>query len=213
VSHLPINEHNFLTFGALVCAGLAAVLLVGYLIRRPPLTGMTRVGLLFGLGVFPIAAAIGANVQGYKATQHREFCASCHVMGPHFNDAMDPNSKGLAAIHTRNPYFGHDSCYTCHADYGMFGTVMTKLGGMRHVYLYVKEFRKMSLDEARDKVHLVKPYPNNNCMQCHTTKAPWWNKIPDHASARDAVLNDQIGCSSRGCHGFAHPITKKTDKP
>jgi nitrate/TMAO reductase-like tetraheme cytochrome c subunit len=209
VSHFPIDEHNFLSVVAILCAVAAAVLLVAYLIRRPSLEHRaTKLWLLAGLGVLPIGSAMSANVQGYKATQHREFCGSCHVMTPHASDAIDPRSNSLSAIHARNPFFGKDNCYTCHADYGMFGTFFTKLGGMRHVWLYATEFRSMSLDQAREKIHLRKPYPNNNCMQCHTTTAPAWSKLPDHASARQDVLAERIGCSSRGCHGFAHPLTK-----
>lgn len=205
---LPIHEHNLLSVVALVCAAAAAAILVWYLVRRPALEGGTKLWLLAGLGVLPIAAAASANVQGYKATQHRAFCGSCHVMGPHASDSEDPASKSLAAIHARNPFFGKDNCYTCHADYGAFGTVMTKIGGMRHVYLYLKDFHDMSLEEAKHKIHLVKPYPNGNCMQCHTTQAPRWSNVPDHASARAAVLSNEVSCASKGCHGVAHPLTK-----
>ncbi|MGZ5969934.1 MAG: NapC/NirT family cytochrome c [Polyangiales bacterium] len=209
---MPLDEHNILTFFAIACALASAAILVTYLVRRPALTGATKVMLLFGLGVLPIGAAMSANVQGYKATQHREFCASCHVMTPHAKDAEDPKSNSLAAIHARNAYFGKDNCYTCHADYGLFGTVYTKLGGMRHVWLYITEFRKVSLEEAKKSIHLLKPYPNGNCMQCHTTTAPRWSKIADHASAREAVIADKIACSSKGCHGVAHPLTKEQEK-
>lgn len=208
MKHLPVDEHNLLSVVALVCAAGAAAILLFYLVRRPALHRATKIMLLFGLGVLPIGAALGANVQGYKATQHREFCGSCHVMGPHAKDSEDPNSKSLAAIHARNPFFGKDNCYTCHADYGAFGTVMTKAGGMRHVWLYATEFRSMSLEEAKHKIHLVKPYQNANCMQCHTTTAPGWLRIPDHASARSMVVSNEVGCSSKGCHGVAHPTTK-----
>ncbi|MBK7400353.1 MAG: NapC/NirT family cytochrome c [Myxococcales bacterium] len=208
MKHLPVDEHNLLTVVALVCSAAAAAILPFYLLRRPALVRATKLWLLFGLGVLPIGAALGANVQGYKATQHREFCGSCHVMGPHAKDSEDPNSKSLAAIHARSPFFGKDNCYTCHADYGAFGTVMTKAGGMRHVYLYLTEFRKMDLEEAKHKIHLIKPFQNSNCMQCHTTNAPGWLRIPDHASAKSAVLTNEVGCSSKGCHGVAHPLTK-----
>lgn len=204
----PIDEHNILSVATLLCAGLATLLLIGYLVRRPPLTPMSKMLLLLSLGVLPLGAGLGANVAGYKATQHREFCGSCHVMIPHASDSEDPNSKSLAAIHARNKFFGKDNCYTCHADYGMFGTVVTKLGGMRHVYLYVTQFRNMSLEEAKKEIHLLKPFPNHNCMECHTTDAPGWNRIPDHASAKEDVIANRIGCSSRGCHGVAHPLTK-----
>ncbi len=211
MKHFPIDEHNLLSVAAVVCAALAAAILVVYLVRRPPREHRaTKLWLLMGLGVLPIAAATSANVQGYKATQHRAFCGSCHVMVPHASDSDDPKSNSLAAVHARNPYFGKDNCYTCHADYGMFGTFFSKLGGMRHVWFYATEFRTMSLEEAKHKIHLVKPYPNANCMQCHTTTAPGWNKLPDHASAKDAVIAEKVGCSSKGCHGVAHPLTKET---
>lgn len=212
-AHALIDEHNILTVGAVACAIGAAVILVVYLVRRPPLVLTTKLWLLLGLGVLPIGAALGANVQGYKATQHREFCASCHVMVPHARDSEDPKSTSLAALHARSPYFGGDNCYTCHADYGLFGTVYTKLGGMRHVWLYVTEYRNVSLEEAKKTIHLMKPYPNVNCMQCHTTTAPEWNKVPDHASAREDVVAGRIGCSSQGCHGYAHPVTKDRPMP
>ncbi len=209
MKHFPIDEHNLLSVAAVLCAAGAAAILIVYLVRRPPLDHKwTRLWLLMGLGVLPIASATSANVQGYKATQHRSFCGSCHVMIPHASDSEDPKSKSLAAIHARNPYFGKDNCYTCHADYGMFGTFFTKLGGMRHVWLYATEFRSMSLEEAKHKIHLMKPYPNVNCMQCHTTAAPGWNKLPDHASSKEDVIAGKIGCSSKGCHGVAHPLTK-----
>jgi hypothetical protein len=178
-----------------------------YLIRRPLLDGRTRYWLLFGLGVLPIGSAMSANVQGYETTKRRSFCASCHVMVPHASDAENPKSNSLAAIHARSPYFGGDNCYACHADYGLFGTVVTKWGGLRHVYLYVTEFRKMSLEQAKKEIHLRKPYPNSNCMQCHTTRAPSWNKVPDHASALDAVTSGAVSCASKGCHGAVHPLT------
>lgn len=206
--HPIVDEHNLLSILAIGCAVAAATILIVYLVRRPPLVASTKIWLGLGLGALPIGAALSANVQGYKATQHRAFCGSCHVMVPHAEDSEDPKSVSLAAIHARNPFFGKDNCYTCHADYGIFGTFFTKLGGMRHVWLYATEFHSMDLAEAKEKIHLLKPYPNQNCMQCHTTDAPLWNRIPDHASARQEVVDNRIGCSSPGCHGVAHPRTK-----
>ncbi|HEY8074405.1 MAG TPA: NapC/NirT family cytochrome c, partial [Labilithrix sp.] len=168
----------------------------------------TRVVLLLGLGVFPIAAAADANVQGYEETQAREFCGSCHVMGPYAEDSKDPSSKGLASRHARNPWFGAKSCYTCHADYGMYGTVLTKLGGMRHVWLYYTEFKDMPLDEAKQKIHIRKPFPNENCMQCHSTTLQGWSKSPEHRASLEDVRAGRVSCASAGCHGYGHPFSK-----
>lgn len=202
---LPTSPLSLL---ALVCAALAALLLVAFLVRRPPLDNVTRVVLLLGLGVFPIGAATSGNLEGFHATKQRSFCGSCHVMTPHSQDSENPSSPSLASRHARNKLFGAENCYVCHADYGMFGAVMTKVGGMRHVYEYFKDYRTMSLDEARVKIHLYAPYKNENCMQCHSTEGDLWNKVPDHRSSLQEVRAGRISCASGGCHGHAHPFSK-----
>jgi cytochrome c-type protein NapC len=163
---------------------------------------------LLGLGVFPIVAAAAGNIQGFEATKERKFCGSCHVMVPHASDSNDETSLSLASRHARNQLFGKENCYVCHADYGMFGTILTKLGGMRHVYLYVTEYRNVSLEEAKKTIHLIRPYPNENCMQCHSSKLTLWLQEPDHKSALGDVRSGRVSCASAGCHGFAHPFTK-----
>lgn len=190
----------------------AAAVLVVHLVRRPRLSGEhsanTKLWLLLGLGIFPMTTAGTANVAGFKATQSREFCGSCHVMEPHANDSEDPNSRSLAAIHARNEGFGGDNCYTCHKDYGMYGYVLTKMGGMRHVYLYLTQYHDMPLEEAKHDIRILRPLPNANCMHCHSTTAPKWSSVPDHASSLEAVRAGTMACASPGCHGYAHPMTK-----
>src|ERR1700689_4149792 len=95
----------------LACAALSAVILVGYLVIRPPLVRATKLGLLLGLGVFPIGAAFAGNVQGFEATKARTFCGSCHVMALHRADSDDRASGSLAARHGRNAMFGDENCY------------------------------------------------------------------------------------------------------
>jgi cytochrome c-type protein NapC len=194
---------------SLVCAAIATILLVTYLVVRPPLLATTKLWLLFALGVFPIGAAFAGNVQGFERTKERAFCGSCHVMTPHANDSNDPGSTSLASRHARNALFGDENCYMCHADYGMYGTVLTKLGGMRHVWKYYAEgYRAMSLAEAKEAIHLARPYPNENCMQCHGARGEVWLAVPDHKASLDDVRASRVSCASGGCHGFAHPFTK-----
>jgi cytochrome c-type protein NapC len=192
---------------ALTCiafAALSALLVIWYLAFRPPLTRLTKIALLFGIGVFPVGAAMTGNYVGFEATKARTFCGSCHVMKPYTQDSVDPRSTSLAARHARNALFGADNCYACHADYGMFGTVTTKLGGMRHVYEYVLHYRHMSLEEARTAIHIRHPFQNATCMQCHSTETPDWNAVRDHASLLDRVRSGAVSCASEGCHGPAH---------
>jgi cytochrome c-type protein NapC len=179
------------------------------LIRKPVLDLGVKLRLLLGLGVFPAIAAGSSTVVGMETTTHRSFCGSCHVMGAHFEDAADPNSQSLAARHSRNPFFGERSCYVCHADYGMYGYAMTKAGGMGHVYeYYLGGYRQMSLEDAKKKIHLKKPYDNTNCRQCHTTSLQDWRRVPDHEALKAELDSNKVSCASSGCHGYAHAFNK-----
>jgi nitrate/TMAO reductase-like tetraheme cytochrome c subunit len=200
--------NNPLLAAAITCATLSAILVIWFLVRRPVLDRVTKIALLLAIGIFPIATAMTGNVAGYEATKTRRFCGSCHVMGPYRADSEDPNSKTLAARHARNQLFGDSNCYACHADYGMYGTVTTKLGGLRHVYEYTFHYRNMSLDEAREKIHIRKPFRNSTCMHCHSTTGLAWNGVKEHASLVDRVRSGEVSCASEGCHGPAHPFSK-----
>jgi cytochrome c-type protein NapC len=194
---------------ALGCAALAAVVLVWYLLARPALTRATKLMLLFGIGVLPLGTAATGNVAGYHATQTRTFCSSsCHVMTPFGDDSSNPGSTSLAARHGRNEEFGAENCYRCHEDYGMFGTVVTKIGGMRHVYEYALNFHQLTLEEALPRIHIRNPFPNATCIRCHSTQAPGWRRIGDHKSLLDQVRAGTVSCASDGCHGPAHPFAQ-----
>ena|SRR5688572_26095773 len=195
---------------SLLSAAAAAAILVIYLKKRPPTDFRTKLWLLLGLGVLPAIAAASSTVEGMERTTEREFCGSCHVMTAHYEDASDPKSQSLAARHSRNPFFGEKSCYVCHADYGMYGYAMTKAGGMRHVYeYYLGGYRNMPLEEFKRIIHLRKPYDNTNCRQCHTTSLHDWRRVPDHESLKAELESNKVSCASAGCHGYAHPFTKK----
>jgi len=199
---------NPLFAAAVACAGASALLMLWFLIRRPPLTRATKLVLLAGIGVLPLTTATTGNVAGYEATKARRFCGSCHVMTPYRDDSQDPRSGTLASRHARNELFGHDNCYACHADYGMYGTITTKLGGLRHVYEYVLHYRNMPLDEARATIRIRTPFQNATCMHCHSTEGTSWNAIREHASLVDRVRAGAVSCASEGCHGPAHPFSK-----
>lgn len=193
---------------ALAGAALSALVILWFLITRPQITRTTKIALLFGIGVFPLMTAGSGNYAGFEATKAVRFCGSCHVMTPYKNDAQNPKSNSLAAIHTRTAAFGHESCYTCHADYGMFGTIKTKMGGMGHVYEYLFNFHQLTLDEAIPKIHLKKPFQSSTCIRCHTTSAPGWAAVGDHAGLLDEMRSGKVGCVGEGCHGPAHPWSK-----
>jgi len=201
--------HNWLGIGALLAIVAAAAIQIHHLVVRPALDLRVKLRLLLGLGVFPVLAAASSTVAGMEATTKRPFCGSCHVMQGHYDDASNPHSGSLASRHSRNPFFGERSCYVCHADYGMYGYALTKLGGMRHVYeYYLGGYHSMSLAEAERKIRLRQPYDNRNCHECHTTGLSDWRRVPDHAALKAELEANRVSCASAGCHGYAHPFTK-----
>jgi len=197
--------HDPFAWVAIGGAVLSAPLILWYLVRRPALTRATKIVLLLGIGVFPLLTAGSGNIAGYEATKTRRFCGSCHVMTPYARDSADPTSTTLASRHARNDAFGHENCYACHADYGMFGTVTTKIGGMRHVYEYLFNFRQLSWEEAQPRIHIRRPFRNDACMRCHSTEVPSWQRVGDHAGLADELRANRISCIG-GCHGPAHPF-------
>lgn len=206
------EAHPVLTYIALALALASIALLLWYLIRRPPLDGRTKVVLLFGLGVLPISAAMLGNLVSFEHSKARTFCGSCHVMEPWTGDSANPDSESLASRHARNDLFGDENCYACHQDYGMMGTVVTKIGGMRHVWEYYTEYWQYSKEEALDKIHIREPYPNANCMVCHSTKVEGFRRVDSHEGLLEELRSGETGCTGEGCHGPAHPFSKDEDE-
>ena len=64
----------------------------------------------------------------------------------------------------------------------------------------------MPIEEAKKTIHLRAPYPNDNCMQCHSTRDELWLKVPDHEASLEDVRAGRVSCASAGCHGLAHPF-------
>ncbi len=204
---------SWLSLMALMAIAAAAAILLVFLVKNPPLDLRVKLWLFAGLGVFPFLGATSSTIAGMEATTERPFCGSCHVMAEHYEDSSDPLSQSLAARHSRNPMFGERSCYVCHADYGMYGYALTKASGMGHVYEYfLGGYREMTMEEAREKVHLRKPYDNTNCRQCHTASLKDWKRVPEHESLRTQLESNEVSCASSGCHGFAHPFFKSQEE-
>jgi nitrate/TMAO reductase-like tetraheme cytochrome c subunit len=204
---------DLIKWATLGLAALAATILIWFLLRRPPLVRTTKLALLMGIGILPIGSAVLGNYHGYEKSREEEFCGGCHVMTPYTDDLNDPDGTSLASMHGRNEAFGGAACYECHRNYGMFGTITTKLNGMRHVYLYATEFKDMTIEEALPKIHIRQAYPNSNCMQCHSTRLQGFGEVPEHMGLTEDVRSGKVSCASEGCHGPAHPFSKPKPLP
>lgn len=205
------SEISPVGIATLATAAIASLLLLHHVLFRPKLSGATRVRLLLGLGIFPAATAALNTAEGMHRTTTREFCGSCHVMQEHLKDAINPESLSLASRHGRNAFIGESNCYVCHANYGMLGYPLTKLTGMKHVYMYYfAGYRAMPLEQAVREIKIASPYPNSNCMQCHSGRLESWRDVREHTALLEDLEANKVACASAGCHGYSHPFSKGT---
>ena len=151
--------------------------------------------LLVVLGVAPALLSMATLDVSFQRAQSIEFCASCHTMTPWMKDIHNPESKSLASLHYRNRYIQTNQCYRCHADYDFFGPVRAKLDGMHHVVAYYTGIGR------HEKIALYKPFPNRNCLQCHSESAKFKDN-PAHVAVADQIQSEQIRCVD--CHSPVH---------
>jgi hypothetical protein len=115
-----------------VAIGLITFTLIA---RRKNLLDIHSKWILFlGVAVLPIPAIFMSTAVGLEHSKQLEFCNSCHAMDPFMDDMKDVASNQLAARHYKNRFIQKAHCYTCHTDYGIFGTMEAKLNGMKHMW-------------------------------------------------------------------------------
>jgi cytochrome c nitrite reductase small subunit len=179
----------------LVLAILDVVLLVVIwrMVRSRGVTTASKAMLLGGIVVLPAIVVFLATAHGMQESMTVDACASCHVMAGHAADLRNPASDSLAAVHFKNRYIQTDQCYTCHSDYGMFGTMSAKLEGLGHVY------HNMTGNYPKP-IKIKSPYSNLRCLSCHGGAA---NFVVKHdKDMMPNLLADKDKCID--CHGPAH---------
>jgi cytochrome c nitrite reductase small subunit len=162
-------------------------------VRSRGVTSTSKAMLFGAILVLPVMVVFLATAHGMDESMSVEACGACHAMDSHVADLRNPASDSLAAVHYKNRYIQGDQCYTCHSDYGMFGTVSAKLEGLGHVY--------HNLTDTYEKpIKIRKPYSNVRCFGCHFGAQNFLAKhdkdeIPNLVSGKDSCLD---------CHGPAH---------
>jgi len=151
--------------------------------------------LFFGLLVLPIIVIFFGYAQGLAGMETERACGGCHVMTGHVNDLQQPNSESLAAVHFKNRYIRETPCYTCHSDYGMFGTLSAKMDGFRHVVHYVA--RTYTLP-----IKIREPYSNLRCLECHADSQKFLKSDGHPAEIQPELVSGKTSCLE--CHGPAH---------
>jgi nitrate/TMAO reductase-like tetraheme cytochrome c subunit len=178
---------------ALAALDLVLLVIIWRMIRQRGVTRTSKALLLGAILVIPGVVVFLATAHGMHAIATVDACGSCHVMGGHVADLRNPESDSLAAVHYKNRYILEDQCYTCHSDYGVFGTLSAKLDGLGHVYHNLA-------GNYPKPIKIRHPYSNVRCLSCHGGAQ---NFLAKHE--KDQVSKLLTGTDScLDCHGPAH---------
>jgi nitrate/TMAO reductase-like tetraheme cytochrome c subunit len=140
---------------------------------------------------------------GLEQAKAVDFCSSCHVMQAFVDDMKDPSSTGLAAVHYQNRFIQEDHCYVCHTNYGLFGTVEAKIGGMTHIW-------EETAGTYQLPIRAKGGYQFTICLNCHGLSARF-AKNDLHQAVVGEVLSGQGKCTD--CHTLSHPSPAERARP
>jgi nitrate/TMAO reductase-like tetraheme cytochrome c subunit len=131
---------------------------------------------------------------GLEQSKAIGFCNSCHLMSAFVEDMKDPDSRSLSAVHFRNRYIQEEHCYNCHTDYGLFGTLEAKVGGLSHVW---SEF----VGSTGRPVHPKTNYRFTICLNCHGQSSKFIQQ-KRHAGVVTRIVSGASNCTE--CHDRSH---------
>ena len=155
-----------------------------------------------------IGVALTGNVAGFEYTLKRRVLQLVpRDAAVHARTRPTRRRTSLAAIHSRNSSFGGESCYTCHADYQIFGAMTTKVNGLKHLYYYVTAVRATpgAYGESGPRIHLYKPFQNGSARAATRPPRRTGSQVEDHGGMIEDIRSGDASCVD--CHGGAqvHP--------
>ena len=159
------------------------------------------------LFLLPLVAAFLGASEHMERSKSTDFCLSCHIMEPYGRSLLIDDASYIPAAHFQNARIDRsEACYTCHTDYVMYGSVLAKVRGLRHVYMQY-------IGGAKPPLHLYSPYHNRECLHCHAGARSFEQGAVHNAdpSIMAGIKANQISCVSSGCHETVHNVAHLAD--
>jgi cytochrome c-type protein NapC len=179
----------------------ASTWLILVFVVRPSITARAEAKIVAFIAFFilpVLAAGIGA-AEHMNGSEQTQFCLSCHIMAPWGRSLYVDDQNHIPAAHFQNHRVPPDeACYTCHTDYAMFGTIRTKIEGLRHVYVYY-------FGHPMNPIHLYHPYSNRQCLHCHLG-ARSFESNAIHLAIMQDLKGNRMSCITSGCHDTIHQV-------
>jgi len=188
-------------------AGISALIILGLLASLVIFRGRQTEGSalwvhLLSLGVLPLVLLGVGQFATMEYATEVQFCGSCHqTMKVYIDDLHNPKSESLASLHAQHRFRPGTECYSCHANYGVHGTLEAKLTGLRHVYKYNTGTYELPLK-------MPHAFDNGLCLKCHNGAKRFMAQaihLDDKGEkVSEELRTTQTECVS--CHGPAHSV-------
>jgi nitrate/TMAO reductase-like tetraheme cytochrome c subunit len=194
--------------------GISALIVVGIIVSLVVYRGRQTEGSalwlhLLTLGVLPLGLLAFGNFATLEYATEVQFCGSCHLtMKPYIDDLHNQKSQSLASLHAQNRFAPGTECYSCHANYGVHGTLAAKLTGLRHVYKY-------NTGTYHFPLKMPEPFENTLCLKCHNGAKRF---MAQDIHLENGLVSEELRTNKTECiqcHGPAHdiPQNKKAAMP
>ena len=189
--------------GILVALIVLTIVLTAVFIVYPSITtGATGKILAFvALCILPALCIGGGMSTQMQRSEQTKFCISCHSMENYGKSLYVDDPSYIPAQHFQNHRVPADkACYSCHADYTIYGPLKDKFQGIKRLYMqYVSTPSKT--------IEIPGGYSNLQCLHCHAG-ARNFEENPVHSAMMDSLKTNEMSCLSSGCHDTVHNVTK-----
>ena len=195
-----------MTITTITCVLILAGILLSLLLFRGRQTEGNALWLhLLALGILPMFLLPIGNFTVLEYAKEERNCSSCHlVLQAYVDDMRNTKSESLAALHFQDRFSPDTSCYSCHTNYGVHGSVEGKIAGLGHAFRYLTHQYQLPLK-------ISKPFPNTLCLKCHHG-AKRFMAQKEHLDGLNKVSTDLINGNTRctECHKPAHQVGRGT---
>jgi len=181
---------------------LTAILITAIVVR-PAITASSagKVLAFTAFCVLPVLSGAMAASTHIERSKQTKFCVSCHIMEGYGRSLYVDDPSYIPATHFQNHRVPPaEACYTCHTDYGLYGGLRAKLGGLKHIYM-----QYFGQPPKPEDIQLYVPYNNRECLHCHAgARAFEANAV--HMAIRDQLTSNDMSCITSGCHDTIHNL-------
>ena len=187
--------------GILICQIALSVVLAALFLVRPSLTSAAgwKIVAFIGLCVLPALGIVGGMNTHVQRSEQTQFCISCHVMIPYGQSLYVDDPSHIPAQHFQNHRVPPDmACYSCHADYSIYGPLKDKMQGLKRIYMQY-------VSTPPNPITIPGGFKNAQCLHCHLG-ARGFEENPVHAAMIDSLKSNQTSCLTSGCHDTAHDV-------